>query len=141
MKWFNRHFLFITFENQTPKTLLRLLFSIFFCFFFFVLQAQVSSPFSFTHYSMVNGLASNEVTSIVQDRTGYLWISSNNGLQRFDGVQYKNFRHRNVEPKSLPSNIIAQVYVDKEDNLWVLSSFGDIGIFDKSSFTYKPDPR
>lgn len=98
----------------------------------------MASPFSFTHYSMKDGLASNEVTCITQDRTGFLWIASNNGLQRFDGVQYKNFRHRDNDPSGIPNNLITQVHADRDDNLWVLSAHGQVGIFDKNLFTYKP---
>lgn len=110
----------------------------FLCLLFSVpVAAQVASPFSFTHYSMKDGLASNEVTGIAQDKTGFLWISSNNGLQRFDGVQFKHFRHRDDDPASIPNNLITQVYVDKEDNLWLLSAKGQVGTFDKNTFAFK----
>ena len=55
---------------------------------------QAPPAFSFTHYGIENGLASNEIFSITQNQSGYLWIAANNGLQRFDGVHYKTFRHR-----------------------------------------------
>lgn len=104
------------------------------------LQAQVTSPFSFTHYSMKNGLGSNEITSVAQDRTGYLWITSNTGLQRFDGTRYKLFRKQQGNPHSLTSNILEQAYIDRDDNLWVLSGDGNVGIFDKNTFRYKGIP-
>ena len=118
--------------------MLRIFLIVFAVFFLSVLRAQVASPFSFTHYNMKDGLASNEVTCITQDRTGFLWISSNNGLQRFDGVQFKHFRHNDKDPTSIPNNLITQVLSDKEDNLWVVSAHGQVGIFDKNRFTYKP---
>lgn len=114
-------------------------FFLFFCCFLYALGfAQVTSPFSFTHYSMVDGLASNEVNSIAQDRQGFLWIATNNGLQRFDGVQYKHFRFEEKSPSSIPSNLLTQVYVDRDDKLWILTAFGHVGTFDKSNFTFTP---
>ena len=87
---------------------------------------------------MSNGLLSNEIRSVVQDRTGYLWIASNNGLQRYDGVHFKTFQHRDSDPKSLPMNLILQLLLDDEDNLWVLNAHGQVGVFDKNNFTYTP---
>jgi len=98
----------------------------------------VSSPFSFAHYSANTGLASNEITSIVQDGTGYLWIATNRGLQRFDGVQYKTFRHKAGQPTSLAENALQQLMIDRDDNLWILSNDGYLGIFNKSNYTYQP---
>lgn len=102
--------------------------------------AQPAAPFAFSHFSMSKGLLSNEVRSIVQDRTGYLWLATNNGLQRFDGVHFKTFQRRDKQPGSLPDNFILQLLIDKEDNLWLLFGNGQIGLFDKSKFTYTPVP-
>ncbi|HEU4903586.1 MAG TPA: two-component regulator propeller domain-containing protein, partial [Flavisolibacter sp.] len=87
---------------------------------------------------MSNGLVSNEIRSVVQDRTGYLWIASNNGLQRYDGMHYKTFQHRDDDPNSLPMNFIWQLLMDDDDNLWVLTAYGQVGLFDKKLFTYTP---
>jgi streptogramin lyase len=85
---------------------------------------------------MTNGLVSNEIKSVVQDRTGYLWIASSNGLQRFDGVHYKTFLHVDGDPTTIPVNNIEQLLVDNDDNLWILSTDGQAGIFDKRRFVY-----
>ena len=98
----------------------------------------MSSPFSFTHYGSNNGLASNEINSVVQDRSGYLWIATNRGLQRFDGVQYKTFRHQEGNRYSLADNVLQQLLIDKDDVLWVLDAKGHVGRFNRSNFTYQP---
>ncbi|HET7896424.1 MAG TPA: two-component regulator propeller domain-containing protein, partial [Flavisolibacter sp.] len=102
--------------------------------------AQPLTPYTFTHYNMTKGLVSNEIRSVVQDRTGYLWIASNNGLQRYDGVHFKTFQHRDGDTKSLPVNFIWQLLIDDDDNLWVLTSDSQLGLFDKNKFTYTPVP-
>lgn len=113
-----------------------------FCFSFVcaLLFAQTSPNFTFTHYDMVNGLVSNETRSVVQDKTGYLWIATNNGLQRYDGVHYKTFQHREGDAATLPTNKLWQLLIDKADNLWVLTYDGRVGLFDKQKFTYTPVP-
>lgn len=45
------------------------------------------------NYTTTNGLLSNHIESMVQDEQGYLWIATVNGLQRFDGHSFVNFRH------------------------------------------------
>ena len=87
---------------------------------------------------MPNGLLSNEIRGVTQDRTGYLWIASNNGLQRFDGVHYKTFQHREGDSRSIPVNFLIQVLIDNDDRLWLLFNDGQVGLFDKSKFIYTP---
>lgn len=85
---------------------------------------------------MNTGLLSNEIRSVVQDRTGYIWIASNNGLQRYDGVNYKTFQHRDNDPASLPVNALWQLLIDNDDNLWIVTYDGQVGVFDKSTFRF-----
>ncbi|RYZ28234.1 MAG: hypothetical protein EOO10_10230 [Chitinophagaceae bacterium] len=113
-----------------------------FVFFFSVsfLKAQETSLYSFTHYGMVEGLASNEIFSMVQDRVGYLWIATNNGLQRYDGTHFKTFRHHEKDLQSISSNVITRLFLDSKENLWLIFNSGDLGIFDRQNFTYKSIP-
>ncbi len=101
-------------------------------------KAILPSSYSFQHITPSNGLASNVVNSIVQDDEGYIWVASINGLQRFDGNRFLNFQHTDANPASIPSNNIVFLFIDKDKNLWMLSAFGHVGIFDKKRFTYKP---
>lgn len=103
-----------------------------------LVTAQPTFPFTFSHYSMSTGLMSNEIRSVAQDRTGYLWIASNNGLQRYDGVHFKTFQHRDNNSKTLSQNNVLQILIDKADNLWVLLANGEVGLFDKNKFFYTP---
>ncbi len=98
----------------------------------------LQSSYSFLHISPANGLASNVVNTVVQDEEGYIWIATINGLQRFDGNRFITFQHREGNEKSIPNNNIATLLLDSKNNLWVLSAFGEIGIFDKKRFIYTP---
>lgn len=73
---------------------------------------------------------------MVQDEDGYIWIGTNDGIQRFDGIRYKTFRHADNNPSSLSSNAVLQLLINKKKNLQVLMANGDAGIFDTKSFTF-----
>jgi sensor histidine kinase YesM len=54
------------------------------------LPGQSAQP-SFFHYTTENGLPSAECYEVIQDRVGYIWISTDNGVSRFDGYEFKNY--------------------------------------------------
>ncbi|HEY2347668.1 MAG TPA: two-component regulator propeller domain-containing protein [Puia sp.] len=107
-----------------------------------VLSAKAQQPlqFLFTHYTTSSGLISNQVNSIVQDGEGYLWTGTTDGLQRFDGIRYKTFQHKENDSTSIPSNPVWQLLVDKKKNLWLLLADGRVGIFDTRSFKFHEVP-
>lgn len=99
--------------------------------------AQQVKQYSFKHFSVSNGLAANRVTSVVQDREGYIWMATTNGLQRYDGNSFLTFQAHENNPASIPANDINALYVDKKGNLWLISDNDHIGIFDTKKFTYR----
>lgn len=101
-----------------------------------VAVAQQDLEYTFTHYTTTNGLLSNQVSSVVQDDEGYIWIGTTDGLQRFDGTRYKTFRHNSMDAASLPYNPVTQLKIDANKNLWILFGNGKIGIFDTHTFTF-----
>lgn len=66
-----------------------------------------------------NGLPSQQVNSIAQDRDGHLWIGTKDGLARYDGRRFQIYRHLPGDASSLPSNYIGAVHVDRRNQLWV----------------------
>ncbi len=99
---------------------------------------QGSRQYAFTHYSVSSGLASNETTAVLQDEQGFIWIGTNNGLQRFDGQRYLGFRHQKNDPSSIPHNYITQLLFDQKNRLWILTGDGKLGIFDTKKMTWQP---
>ena len=82
-------------------------------------------------------MLSNQVNTVVQDETGYIWAGTTDGLVRFDGWRYKNFQHRPGDSTTIPVNTISQLMVDKRKNLWVLTNNGRVGIFSTSKFRFR----
>ena len=101
-----------------------------------VANGQQDIEYTFTHYTTTTGLLSNQVSSVVQDDEGYIWIGTTDGLQRFDGTRYKTFRHNSMDAGSIPCNPVSQLLVDKNKTLWILFGNGKIGIFDTHTFIF-----
>ncbi|MES2777550.1 MAG: two-component regulator propeller domain-containing protein [Bacteroidota bacterium] len=103
-----------------------------------IASAQQSGQYSFAHYTISGGLVSNQTNSVIQDEDGYIWIATNDGLQRYDGTRYKTFRHSNADPNSLPINQVWQLIKDAKGNLWLLLADGSVGSFSRKDFSFHP---
>jgi len=66
-----------------------------------------------------NGLPSNTIYSIVQDKRGYLWLGTNDGLSRYDGYEFKNYRYNPLDSNSIPGKEVFFIHQDKAGNLWI----------------------
>lgn len=99
---------------------------------------QPDKQYTFIHYNTASGLLSNQVNSVVQDAEGFIWIATSDGLQRYDGCRYITFRHSVTDPKSIPSNIVQLLFIDRDQNLWITSPGGHVGIFDRKKFIFLP---
>jgi len=84
--------------------------------YFLLLLSGFSSGqrFNFTNYTSVNGLPSNHVNKLLQDRFGKLWICTMNGAVRFDGKDFTPFEGDNL----LATNPVKTVFEDSKGNLW-----------------------
>ncbi len=110
----------------------------------FLSSAQVHQ-YRFSHLSLENGLSSFRALDVVQDGMGYIWISTIDGLNRYDGNTIKVFRHNEENSKSLAWNLIRALYSDMQGNLWIGSyTEGGIDRFEPSTETfihYRHNPR
>ncbi|MEZ5312678.1 MAG: two-component regulator propeller domain-containing protein [Thermoanaerobaculia bacterium] len=76
------------------------------------------------------GLSNLSVTALAQDREGFLWIGTEEGLNRFDGLAMRVFRHRSGDDGSLASNRISALLVTAAGDLWVGTRGGGLARFD-----------
>lgn len=108
-------------QCQTTNLFMRhpkLILSILFLFCSLCLFAEESN-YLFRHYQVENGLSDNMVTCCVQDKSGYIWIGTRDGLNRFDGYTFKVFRNDPDDAESLGNNWITHLGCDHDGNLWV----------------------
>lgn len=83
-----------------------------------------------------NGLPHNHIFDITQDKTGFIWIGTWDGLARFDGYEFKNYYHDPEDSTSIPYMQVLKVVVDRFNNLWVLTLRNSLVLFnrEKNSF-------
>jgi ligand-binding sensor domain-containing protein len=132
----NKNIVFSFDEIQTALVRLILLF-VFSVLLQLLAPAQQAREYSFKHFSVSSGLASNTVNAITQDAEGYIWIATTNGLQRYDGNNFISFKAQGGSPSAIPSSQIMGLYKDGEHNLWVIADNNRIGIFDTRKFLFK----
>ena len=78
-----------------------------------------------------DGLSNNSVTAIYQDNEGYMWFGTYDGLNRYDGYDFKVFRNRINDKNSLQFNTIYSIEGDTQNNIWVGGTNG-ICIYNKT---------
>lgn len=83
----------------------------------------------FRQYEVADGLPSSNVYKVVQDARGLLWMGTENGLVRFDGVHFRVFRHDPRDKYSLPGNDINAVMIDSRQRLWVGGSGAGLNLY------------
>ena len=87
------------------------------------------SQISITNLNINSGLASNDVTCILQDELGFMWFGTTNGLCRYDGYQLKTYRSDYLSPSFFISNHILSMKRDNNGKFWIVTSKG-ITVFD-----------
>lgn len=73
----------------------------------------------FKHLSSKEGLSQSSVVAILQDRKGYLWFGTRDGLNKYDGTKFTTYRHNSEDKTSLSHSWITAIYEDAFGNLWV----------------------
>ncbi|GAB1451540.1 sensor histidine kinase [Draconibacterium sp.] len=104
--------------NISKSKLITLFIIAFIVFFGYVItNAQTFTSKTFT---TDNGLSHNFVQQITQDKTGFLWISTWDGLNRYDGYEFKNYFHKPNDSTTVPFFVVDKTVVDASNNVWVM---------------------
>jgi ligand-binding sensor domain-containing protein len=86
----------------------------------------------FDHIGTAEGLSQVDVSSIIQDSRGFMWIGTGNGLNRYDGYKFINYRFDLANNSSLSNNVISDLAEDKSGNIWIATK-GGLNKFDRAS--------
>jgi signal transduction histidine kinase/ligand-binding sensor domain-containing protein len=84
--------------------------------------------YAFDRYTQEQGLPNETIQCMMQDKRGFLWIGTEDGLCRFDGVRSVTYRHDPQDSTSLPHSWIRGLYCDKLNRVWV-STLSGVGCF------------
>ena len=96
--------------------LLRLSFILLSATLYIKCPAQAFEESNFTRYTKLEGLSHNYITGIVQDSSGYIWIATNKGLNRFDGKFFTNF-FKSTENSPIPENLILSLSLQNKNEI------------------------
>src|SRR5688572_16717581 len=96
------------------------------------LPALATPPLSVQRYSLEEGLSQQAVNVIAQDNEGFMWFGTEDGLNRFDGYEFRQLRHDRGDPRTLPNGFITAL-VPGDDGLWIGTDGG--GVVLRSSST------
>ena len=94
--------------------------------------AYAASPMRFTRLGLEAGLSEQAVNVITQDPSGFLWIGTEDGLDRYDGYQFTHFTHNRDNPGSLPNNFIADMSFGSSGVQWIATDGGGVVWHDTS---------
>lgn len=80
--------------------------------------------FSFVRYQVENGLSHNTVWCVMQDKKGFMWFGTSEGLNRFDGKNFHIFRSNPQDSTTLGNNIVRSLCQDNDHNIWIGTNRG-----------------
>ena len=78
-----------------------------------------AEKYYFQHLGLKNKLSQSSVLCITQDRSGFMWFGTKDGLNRYDGSTFRIFKNDYTRPNSLGNNVINALYENKDGKLWV----------------------
>ena len=90
----------------------------------------------FTYLTTNQGLSQNNVTCILQDRKGFMWFGTQDGLNKFDGYSYTLYRNDPQKSTSISHSYIHTLFEDQQGRLWVGTDAGGLSLFDSSTETF-----
>lgn len=93
-------------------------------FSLYLLPISAQTTLDFQNFTQKDGLSSNFVLSIHQDHQGFIWIGTENGMNRFDGRHFLEFRFDPEDQETLKDSWVISIYEDSAHNLWIGTKTG-----------------
>ena len=107
--------------------------------FSLAIKAPEKEQYKFMHLSINDGLSNNLVKTILKDSQGFMWFGTARGLNRFDGINFKIYRHDPYDSTSIQFNNIDFLFEDSDGKIWI-KSLQEFVVFDPSNESFnKPD--
>ena len=93
-------------------------------FFATAFTSIFGNNYYFRKYLVEDGLSNNNITSCIQDKHGFIWIGTRDGLNRFDGYSFRTFQDTDEGPKSLENDWVNSLTLDSKGQLWIGTFMG-----------------
>lgn len=86
---------------------------------FFLLSKTIYSQYYFEHYNIAEGLSQSIVYCILQDSKGFIWIGTQDGLNKYDGLNFHNYSNVADDTCSISNNWIYSIFEDSKGDIWI----------------------
>ncbi len=117
------------------------LIAIVFLFFIGRINAQQPLYSHFKNLKVEDGLPQSFVSGLQQDKDGFLWVATRDGLARYDGRSFTVFRHLDKDSNSIQSNVIMGLYMDPQGLLWIMYTNSEFECFDPATLKVIRNPE
>ncbi|RIA10578.1 signal transduction histidine kinase [Flavobacteriaceae bacterium MAR_2010_72] len=113
-----------------------------FCLLFIAVVASAQDSinqkqFAFKTLTINDGLSQNSVIDIAQDSIGYLWLATQDGLNKYDGKRFIHY-NKQFEDITRPTfSKLGKVYIDKQNRLWIVTNSGNLELYQPATDDFK----
>lgn len=111
-----------------------------FLFFLVVIKSnatEVVNNLNFDFYSQENGLSNNQIHCIHQDKKGWMWFGTSQGICRFDGYKFTIFKNDPDDSTSLKGNLVRTIFEDRKGQLWIGTENGGLNKFNREKENFQ----
>lgn len=105
--------------------------------------APMAATPMFRHFGVDDGLPSSIVYKLAEDRDGFIWIGTHDGLARYDGVSFRVWRTIPGDARSIAGNEVSALFVDRANRVWAGGEGGGLNVLDaarREFRRYRHDP-
>ncbi|MEM5566677.1 two-component regulator propeller domain-containing protein [Psychroserpens sp. AS72] len=93
---------------------------------------SINDSYRVKHFTLEDGLSQVTTNDLLLDNSGFVWIATQDGLNRFDGNQFKQFKHKDSDSTTISGNLTNSLLEDKKGNIWVGTIGSGISYYNKN---------